>query len=147
MRNAAIVGLLALTAIGQPLPAQMARDSIITVSAQRMLTLRPDRASFYVIVSGYGRTASDAIANLDSNLTRTSSVLARLGSSVATERPVTLTVGEAPRSNPYGPEAPRMCHRPLPPGAVVAAATIPFRGLARDLCRLVAGCDRHRARG
>jgi uncharacterized protein len=98
---------LALALIPMQLPAQAARDSIITVSATRTSRVAPDRASFYVIVEGTAETATDAVARVDTKLKVVTEALKALGSRVTIDAPIAYGVGPSPSLNGYPvPSAP-----------------------------------------
>jgi len=136
MRLIPAVCAVAVAALTHPVTAQVSRDSIITASANRMVVLAPDRANFYVVVNGYGSSAPTAIVNLDTNVARAAGALSRLGTTVSTERPITLAVGEAPRtSNPYGPDAPPT---PYVARAVIRTHVVGVDRLARVFAAVLA---------
>jgi uncharacterized protein YggE len=93
--------ILALALLPLRLPAQVVRDSVITVSASRTSRVAPDRASLYLIVEGTAETPTDAVARVDAKLKLVSEALKALGSRVALDPPVAYGVGPSPATNGY----------------------------------------------
>ncbi len=93
--------LLALALLPLRLPAQVVRDSIVTVSATRTSRVVADRASFYVIVEGTAETPTDAVARVDAKLKSVSEALKALGSRVTLDPPIAYGVGPSPTPNAY----------------------------------------------
>lgn len=94
-----LLPLLALVPLS--LEAQVARDSVITVSASRTTRLAADRASLYVVVEGTAETAPDAVARVETKLKPVMDALKGFGARADVDRPVAYTVGATPAPNGY----------------------------------------------
>lgn len=93
--------LLALVVIPFSLHAQVARDSIIAVSASRTSRLVPDRASLFVIVEGTAETAADAVARVDTKLKGVTDAIRGFAARAEVDRPIAYSVGPTPNPNGY----------------------------------------------
>jgi uncharacterized protein YggE len=83
------------------LPAQTVRDSVISVTTARTARVAPDRAAVFVSVDANAETASEAISRVEAKLESVTDALRGLGSSVESERPLTVSVGPTPSMNGY----------------------------------------------
>jgi len=92
--------ILALALIPFSAHAQVARDSIIAVTASRTSRLVPDRASLFVIVEGTAETAADAVARVDTKLKGVTDALRGFATRADVDRPISYSVG--PTTNPIG---------------------------------------------
>ena len=93
--------LLALALIPFSAHAQVARDSVIAVSASRTSRVIPDRASLFVIVEGTAETAADAVARADTKLKGVTDALRGFGPRVEVDRPIGYSVGPTPNANGF----------------------------------------------
>lgn len=105
--------LLALLFIPALLSAQVARDSVIAVNANRLVRLAPDRASLFVTVEGTAETSRDALARAESKLVAVMAALRALGAGVELGTPVPYSVGPTPgaRGYPGAPTSPTITAR------------------------------------
>lgn len=92
--------LLLAAAFPWPLLAQGARDSVITLTANRSTRIAPDRASLYLIVEGTAETSADAIARVRTKVKAITDALNGFGSRVKLDAAVSYGVG--PTTNPAG---------------------------------------------
>jgi uncharacterized protein YggE len=100
------IGFLLLAAARAGAQA-VARDSIITVTAQRTVHVTADRAAFYVVVEGVAETPTDAVTRVQSKLPAVTEPIRRAAPQARTERPVSYSVGATPNMNGYpGPTTP-----------------------------------------
>jgi uncharacterized protein len=81
--------------------AQSARDSIISVSANRTSVLIPDRMSAWVIIEGTGETPVDATTRLETKLKAVSEAIRGLGSAAMAEKPISFGVSLAQNQGGY----------------------------------------------
>src|SRR3954469_1652603 len=93
--------ILLLATLPLPLVAQLPRDSIVTVSATRVSHVRPDRASFFLVVEGTAETTTDAIARVDTKVKAVVDAMKTFGARVNLDPPVGLGVGPSPAPNGY----------------------------------------------
>lgn len=104
--------LFARVAVAQP-----TRDSVLTVSATRVVRLVPDHATLFVTVEGTAETSADALARADGKLVQVLAALRALGDGVRIATPIAFSVAPTPNSRGF-------------PGAPVAA-TITARTAVR----------------
>ena len=80
---------------------QPARDSIITVSSQRITHVPADRASFYVVVEGFAETPTDAVARVQTKIGPVTDALHRAAPQAHVDRPIAYGVGPTQTLNGY----------------------------------------------
>lgn len=83
------------------LPAQAARDSVVSVSTTRTARIAPNRASLFVSVEASAETANEALSRVEAKLKGVTDALAALGAGVESERPLTFSVGPTPSMNGF----------------------------------------------
>ncbi len=83
------------------LPAQAARDSVISVSTARSARIAPNRAALFVSIEASAETANEAIARVEAKLKGVTDALKALGAGVENERPLTFSVGPTPSMNGF----------------------------------------------
>lgn len=93
--------IIAAVLVPAALHAQQVRDSVISVSANRFVTVTPDRVSAFVVVEGTGETPADANTRLETKLKAVSDAIRGLGSYASIERPVSYGVTLAQNPNGY----------------------------------------------
>ncbi len=93
--------LLVLAILPLPLSAQVARDSMLTVSASRTTKIAPDRATFYLIVEGTAETAMDAIARVETKLKSVADALKSVTPRLVLDAPIPYGVGPSVAQNGY----------------------------------------------
>jgi uncharacterized protein len=94
------VALLVLALTPGLVQAQL-RDSIITVSASRMVRVPADKLSMYVGVEGTAETGTDALARVDVKLKNVTDAIQKLGNLVQAERPLSYGVNIAQPQSGY----------------------------------------------
>lgn len=86
---------------------QPARDSVITVSSQRITHVTADRASFYVVIEGVAETPTDAVARVQGKVGPVTDALHRVAPQAHVDRPVAYGVGPTQNLTGYpGPTTP-----------------------------------------
>ena len=83
------------------LPAQAARDSVVSVSTTRSARIAPNRASLFVSVEASAETAIEAISRVEAKLKGVTDALKAIGAGVESERPLTFSVGPTPSMNGF----------------------------------------------
>jgi uncharacterized protein YggE len=78
-----------------------ARDSVITVTSQRVTRTPADRISFYVVIEGVAETATDAVARVQTKIAAVNDAIHRAAPQAKVDRPIAYGVGGTPSQNGF----------------------------------------------